>query len=234
MITQLMPKLAVATVAAVAMYVPTLGMPMLGLCIGTGGVASAAPSPTCGSDLRECLRLSAKTGIYGARYVTAEDVAKCVEAFNSCIHGTANGNPNPPTSTSGTNHSRKGLPTHFGIKHREGSFSDCRVTGDTVTCTESWEDGTDSYTGKLTGNVAGWTLTGRRTTHRHGHTPDDPGCVVDETYSGPVAYVFTPDGGATFTAGPNQRQSNFSGSCSGSNAGTTSVMQGTATWTPME
>ena len=32
-----------------------------------------------------------KTGIYGARYVTADDVAKCVEAFNACIHGGASG-----------------------------------------------------------------------------------------------------------------------------------------------
>jgi hypothetical protein len=44
---------------------------------------AAAPSLTCGGDLRECLRLSAKTEIYGARYVTAEDVARCVEAFNT-------------------------------------------------------------------------------------------------------------------------------------------------------
>ena len=60
MITRLLPKLALATVAAIAMYASTLGLPVLGSCLGKAGVADAAPSPTCGGDLRECLRLSAK------------------------------------------------------------------------------------------------------------------------------------------------------------------------------
>jgi hypothetical protein len=102
MITRLMPKLTLVTVAAVAMYVLSLGLPIPESCLRTSAVAGAAPSPTCGGDLRECLRVSAKTGIYGARHVPAEDVAKCVEAFNACIHGGASGpgNPVPPTSTS--------------------------------------------------------------------------------------------------------------------------------------
>ncbi|POX74484.1 hypothetical protein, partial [Mycobacterium kansasii] len=79
-------RLALATVAAMGLYVATLGIPMASRC---DGVAGAAPSRSCSSDLRECLRLSAKTGIYGARYVTADDVAKCVDAFNECIHGGA-------------------------------------------------------------------------------------------------------------------------------------------------
>jgi hypothetical protein len=138
-----MPKsvstLAVAAVAALALYVPTFGLfGPLGACLGTAATAAAAPSPTCGGDLRECLRLSAKTGIYGARYVTAEDVARCVEAFNACIHGGASGGgkQTPPTSTStpggGT---RKGLPQHFGIAYDGNLVSDCRVSGDAA----SWE-----------------------------------------------------------------------------------------------
>ena len=120
MVARLARKLALATVAAVGLYLAALALPISSLCLSTGGMASAAPSPTCGGDLRECLRLSAQTGIYGARYVTAADVARCMEAFNSCIHGGVSaGNPNPPTSTStGSGGSGKGLPQHFGITFR--------------------------------------------------------------------------------------------------------------------
>ncbi len=116
MVTGFLSKLAVVTVAAVGLYIPTIGLPVpLGSCLRTVGVAAAAPSQTCGGDERECLRRSAKTGLYGVRYVTPEDVAKCVEAFNACIHGTLNGggNPVPPTSTSPTGGNKtSSLPKH--------------------------------------------------------------------------------------------------------------------------
>ena len=120
MVTGFVSKLALTTVAAVGLYIPTIGLPVTpGSCLRTVGVASAAPSPTCGGDERECLRRSAKTGLYGVRYVTPEDVAKCVEAFNACIHGTLNGggNPVPPTSTSPGGRNRTTLPQHFGINY---------------------------------------------------------------------------------------------------------------------
>jgi hypothetical protein len=197
--TRLLPKLALTTAAALGVYAATLGLPMLGSC---DGVAGAAPSPTCGGDLRECLRLSAKTGIYGARYVTADDVARCVEAFDACIHGTLHGNPNPPTSTS-TGGSRKGLPQHFAIRADYGFVSDCRVDGDAVTCSQSWEtppDWVDSYTGTVTGRLSGLTVTGTQTLHQSGTL--EQGCTIDETYSGPITYTFNRDGTVKLAVGP--------------------------------
>lgn len=84
--------------AAFGLHAATLGLPASVSCFHAG----AAPSRTCGGDLRECLRLSAKTGLYGACYVTAEDVATCMEAFNACIHGTSGGGVNPPGPPGGT------------------------------------------------------------------------------------------------------------------------------------
>lgn len=236
--TKFMPKLTLVTVAAVTLYVTAIGQPPpLKSCLWTSGIASAAPSPapspTCASDLRDCLHAHVRTGLYGVRYVLPEDTSRCVEAFNACRHGSAGGggSPAPPPTTGRSN--SKGLPQHFGINHGAGGVSDCRATGDSITCTESWKTDTDSYTGEFTGKLSGLTLTGTRTTHRTGHSPGDPGCIIDEIYSGPVTYVFSPDGSATFTAGPNQRRTTFSGSCSGSNSGATEVMKGTATWSPM-
>ena len=78
--TQLLHKLALTAAAAVGLYVSTLGLPL--------PVSCAAPSPSCGGDLRECLRQSAdmRQTTFGGRYVTAEDVARCMEAFNASIH----------------------------------------------------------------------------------------------------------------------------------------------------
>jgi hypothetical protein len=95
MTTRLRSQAALAVAAAVALYVPTLGLPLPDLCTPGIGVAGAAPSPSpsCGGDLRECLRLSAdmRQTTFGGRFVTAEDVARCTDIFNSCIHGGAGG-----------------------------------------------------------------------------------------------------------------------------------------------
>ncbi|MGV1006652.1 MAG: hypothetical protein ACOYEV_18220 [Candidatus Nanopelagicales bacterium] len=233
MVTGIFPRLALVAVSAVGLYIPTLGLPIPGSCMRTGSSASATPSPACASDLRDCLRVSAREGLYGVRFVTAEDVARCMEAFNACTHGTLQGGPNPPASTSsGSGAKSASLPKRFGINHGAGAISDCRVNGDAVTCTANWKTANDSYSAEFTGTSSGLTMAGTTTTHRIGHTPEDPGCTIDENYSGPVTYIFSPDGGVTFTAGPNQRQSTFSGSCSGSNSGMTDVMKGTANWTP--
>ncbi len=97
-------KLALGTVAALGLYLTSLGLPASDSCTWTAGVAGAAPTPSrsCGGDLRECLRQSAdmRQTTFGGRYVTAEDVARCMEIFNACIHGGAGigGNPVPPGS----------------------------------------------------------------------------------------------------------------------------------------
>lgn len=99
--TRRVSKLALATVAAMGLYIPSFSLPVADSCLQTGAVASAEPSPTCGGDLRECLRLSANMHptTFGVRYVTAEDVARCMEGFEACIHGTVSGG-NPPGGAS--------------------------------------------------------------------------------------------------------------------------------------
>lgn len=101
------PKTALATLAAVGLFLP-FGAPLPGSCLRSIGVAGAAPSPTCASDLRECLRSSADMHqtTFGGRYVTADDVARCTDAFNACISGGASRGGNqsgggaiPPGST---------------------------------------------------------------------------------------------------------------------------------------
>ncbi len=219
MATGLASKLALTTVAAVGLYVATVGLSVTPhSCLRTVGVAAAVPSPTCGGDERECLRASAKTGLYGVRYVTPEDVAKCVEAFNACIHGTLHGgNPVPPTSTSAGGSNRKTLPQHFGIS--EGAWaSDCRVNGDAVTCTEtrgSLPETMDSWTGEVTGTLSGLTMTGTRITRTKSHYTAVPGCIETSEGSGPVTYVFSLSGAVTMRQGPLQWQTTRSGDCSG-------------------
>ena len=235
MITRLMPKLALATVAAVAMYVATLGLPMLGSC---NGVAGAAPSPTCGGDLRECLRLSAKTGIYGSRYVTADDVAKCVEAFNACTHGGASGggNSNPPPSTPAGGNTRKGLPAHLGIKvNGNGDASyDCRVSGESVSCTATLLapfGSVDSYVETFTGKLSGLTATGTFTGHQTGHAPVDPSCHFEQDFSGPATYAFNLDGSVVIRQGPAQAQGTYS--CGEPTSSTVDAWESTGAWTAM-
>lgn len=230
MVTNLAPKLALTSVAAIALYIPTLGLLLPGSCERTASVASAAPSPTCASDLRECLRLSAKQGLYGVRYVTADDVSRCMEAFNACTHGTlrAGGNPNPSASTSTGGDADSGLPQRFGIKTSYGS-SDCTVSGSSITCTETLTplpSGIDSLTRVVHGTLAGRTVTGTATTHQKGHYEN--GCLFDETYTDPVTYVLAPGGDVTMTFGVGQRQSTFS--CAEPTTGTTPAGEATGTW----
>lgn len=233
-VTHRVSKAVLAALSAVGMFLP-YGSPLPGSCLHTIGVAGAAPAPSCGGDLRACLRQSADLNqtTFGGRYVSADDVAMCMEAFRACISGGdgGGGSTNPPQSAaSGAGTSAASLPSRFGIDHGDGVVSDCRITENSATCTANWKTANDSYNAEFTGTLSGMTMAGTTTTHRSGHAPDDPGCAIEERYTGPVTYIFSPGGGATFTAGPNERQSTFSGSCSGSNSGTTAVVEGTATW----
>ena len=231
---KLVSTLAVASAAAVGLYIPTFGfLGPLGACERIAATASAAPSPTCAGDLRECLRLSAKTGIYGARYVEADDVAKCVEAFNACIHGSS-GNPNPPSSTSARDRG-KSLPTHFAITTSYGVVSDCRADGDAVTCTESVEGvgyGVESDTSTITGTLSGLTITGTGTSRRVGHVETDPSCGYIEDHSFPATYRFSPDGTVTISHGPSQWKITHTGSCSylDPDTGSSQSTEYTGTW----
>jgi hypothetical protein len=239
MVTGFLSKLAVVTVAAVGLYIPTIGLSIpLGSCLRTVGVASATPSPTCGGDERECLRASAKSGLSGVRYVSPEDVARCVEAFNACIHGTLNGgNPIPPTSTSPGGRGTNTLPRRFGINY-EALVVDCRVSGAAVTCTSNRQEqlpngtGTYSETGEVTATLSGLTMTG--TLKRHGTS--EGGCVSEQELSGPVTYVFSLDGTVAMREGPLQQEIVFSGDCANSPpiSSTGPVWEGTGTWSAIE
>ncbi len=70
--SKLAPKIALSTVAAAALHVPTSVSPQHDSCTWTAGVAGAAPtpSPSCGGDLRECLRQSAdmRQTTFGGRW----------------------------------------------------------------------------------------------------------------------------------------------------------------------
>ena len=237
MVIRFFPKLALATVAAVGLYVPTVGLPVpLRSCVQTVGVAAAAPSPTCGGDERECLRRSAKTGLYGVRYVTPEDVAKCVEAFNACIHGSLHGgNPAPPTSTSATGGNREGLPQHFGITYPNATY-DCRVSGETVSCTMNYDSKTatvDSWTGEVHGTLSGLTMTGTETQLAKSH--DDTGCTGTEEFSSEVTYVFDPAGKVLMRRGPveNKRTVNCPGGPNESHTETMPAAEWPANWSAL-
>ena len=199
----------------------------------TGAVASAAPSPSCGSDLRECLRQSAeiRQTTFGGRYVTAEDVARCVEAFASCIHGGASGggNPNPRTSTS-AEYNRKSLPQRFGIR-REGIITDCTTNGASLTCTETLatpiEDQEWSQT--VTGTMSGLTMTGTvKMSQRVDKISTD--CFYTAEGSGPATYVFQPDGAVEIREGPMTYNFTYGGSCAKSESVTHPEAKQIGTW----
>lgn len=215
-----MAKLALTTAAAVGLYVPTMGLPLpLDSCLRTAGIANAAPSPTCASDLRECLRQSADMhpATFGVRYVTADDVAKCTEAFNACIHGTLQGNPNPPVSPSSGNTKASSLPQHFSIKHPNGAVTDCQVSGQSLSCKEVLErtdtgmETTD--TGEISGTLSGLTMAGTWVRNINSVLHDDS-CGTDVQYSGPLTYVFNMDGTVHVSSGQSEHHVTFTGSCS--------------------
>lgn len=191
---------------------------------------------TCGGDLRECLRLSAKAGIYGARYVVADDVARCVEAFDACIHGTLHGgNPNRPPSTSAQEGSETTLPKHFRITF-DTTAMDCRTNGNAVTCTSTRQEdlpngtGTHSETGQLSGTVSGLTIVGTMT--RHGRSEAVAGCNSTQELAGPARYDFDSDGSVRTREGPIKQNNVFSGICADlpPTSDTYPAWEGTATW----
>ena len=239
---RLAPKTALSALAAVGLFLP-FGAPLPGSCLRTIGVAGAAPSPSCGGDLRECLRASADMHqtTFGGRYVTADDVARCMEAFRACSSGGASsgGNVNSPKGTSPgggtptpTSSGRKDLPSRFEMATEETAY-DCSRTGKSVECSLTSRksyDGTDSWSAKFSGELSGLSMTGKVEGHQTGHAPLNPSCRYEQDFSGPARYVFDPSGSVSVGEGPFQIQATTGGSCPGSSNFSSDAYDGTGTW----
>ncbi len=224
--TTMLSRVALITVAAVAVYAPALGLPLPESCAG--------PSPSCGGDLRECLRQSAdlRQTTFGGRYVTAEDVARCVEAFNSCIHGGASsgGNVNPPKSTPPTTEGEGALPKRFAINGQYEAY-DCSVNGAAVSCTvaaHSSAASADYWSAAITGTASGMSVTGTMTIDQR---MEANGCVMEDHGSGPWSAVFDAGGSVSLREGPFQWQRKPV-SCANWDPWTQPGYEATGTWAP--
>lgn len=153
---------------------------------------------------------------FGGRYVTAEDVSRCVEAFNACIHGgaSAGGNPVPPTSTSSEDKATGALPQRFRISSERPI--DCRLSGGTVSCTGRFQephgDGIYTETYEIAGTLSGMTMTGTLT----GRSDSTGFCVSHTDFSAKVTYTFSPGGSVEMRQGPAEMKTTYSGGCSDS------------------
>lgn len=102
MFAAMVSRLAVATVTAVGLFVPGVGLSVplgsgvaapLSTCLGSVGVAAAQPStepapdvsPSCDDNRKACMSAGAQTGIWGERYVPPEVVSMCMEAYRACV-----------------------------------------------------------------------------------------------------------------------------------------------------
>ena len=197
MALKLLPKTTLAALAAIGLFLP-FAAPLPGSCVRVIGMAGAAPSPSCSGDLRECLRASADLHqtTFGGRYVTADDVARCMDAFRSCTSGgtSRQGGSTPTKSTAGAD-SDKSLPKRFLISETESdSQHDCSRSGDALTCTETLlEPYGATLTSVLTfkGSLSGLTAAGKYSGQQ---TTEAAGCVSEQTLSGTATYAFRPDG----------------------------------------
>ncbi len=236
MTTRLLPKATLAALAAVGLFLP-FGATLPGSCLRSIGVAGAAPSPSCSGDLRECLRAKADMHPgwnFGVRYVTAEDVADCMDAFRSCTSGGARqgGNAGSPPSTSQRNRSGNNadsMPKRFTI----ADGFDCTRSGTSVNCAAPTEESSSgsTTTKKISGNLSGLTMTGTRTEHFVG--PSVNGCVSTVDYTWPLTYEFRSDGTGELTVSPGHYDQTLSGSCSGNFSEPVEGFGGAITWSPV-
>ncbi len=226
-------RVVLATVMVAGLYVPGSAAGPFAACRAT-----AAPSPSCGGDLRECLRQSAdmRETTFGGRYVTAEDVSRCMEAFNACIHGgsSTGGSQPTPTSTSadrGSSSLPQRFRTKFPVPNTPSTMvGDCQRTGNDLACTEKLEPQNEgsTWTGEVTASLSGMTATGTRTARLT--SPGTGGCTTDYRYSGPITMSFGADGSATMRWGPSQVELNWGGMCSDSRSETAPVTESTGSW----
>ncbi len=130
------------------------------------------------------------------------------------------------------------LPQRFTVTYRPGEpvAYECRITGDTVTCTvpsDPLAEGIISWTTVITGALSGPTMTGTATTDVKARRRGNPECISHQHSSGPVTYVFSPDGTVAIRHGPDQWQTTYSGNCPDNPSGyseTVQLWEGTGTW----
>lgn len=118
-----------------------------------------------------------------------------------------------------------------------GPVQDCTLTDDTVTCTASWDDPyqADTYTGSFIGTLVGLEMTGTWSTDQTGHDATNPSCLWQTETSAPITYTFHSDGTVSNRQEPGQWRTTRSGSCSGTESGTTSAGEGgSERWTVIE
>ena len=145
-----------------------------------------------------------------------------------------------PTTSTSTRSGSTGLPPmkHFLIGgDGYGPVQDCQVDGTAVTCKASWDDPyqADTYTGSFTGTLSGMEMTGTSTTNQTGHDATDPDCLWQMQTSAPLAYTFHSDGAVSNRQEPGQWRMTHSGSCSGTESGSTSAGEGgSERWTVIE
>ena len=229
--TPILAKLALVSVAAVGLYASTLGLPLPNSC--------AAPSPSCGGDLRECLRQSAdmRQTTFGGRYVTAEDVSRCMEAFNACIHGGASpgGKQAPPPSTAAEDNRGATMPQRFTVDLKYDNYSfDCQKSGAAVNCTQQGaaplaELITD--TGEIVGSLSGLTMTGTWTNHKENGSD----CVNVMDSSIPITFVFNTGGNVTIKLGAYEQRHTYRGGCASiikPNSDSLAPAEWNSTWSP--
>lgn len=228
--THLAHKTALAALAAAGVFLP------FGAVLP--GVAGAAPSSSSGAKLRECLRASADLHqtTFGGRYVTAEDVARCMEAFRPGSSGGASGGGNqaPPSNPTAGGGGNTVLPGHLQIKGDNRIITDCRVDGNSVTCTQAFSPPVPDaeWNSTVTGTLSGRTMTGtQKGTLRSG---SGAGCTSYGQHSGPVTYVFEPDGTVVMRIGPLEQNFTYSGCLTNApDQSTEPVREATGAWSPV-
>ena len=105
-----------------------------------------------------------------------------------------------------------------------GPVEECSVDEDAVACTASWDNPyqADTYTGSFSGTLSGREITGTSSTRQTGHDASDPTCLWESQTSMALTYVLNSDGTVTAREGPGQWRMTRSGSCSGTESGSSS------------
>ncbi|WP_099224452.1 hypothetical protein [Mycobacterium persicum] len=189
-------------------------------------------------------RLRPKLLLAAAAGATAWQIAGCAPGSHQSVQPTpAAPRPTAPvsTSTSSAGGGEATLPQHFEIQYGD-LVSDCRVSANSVTCNETLKNlkPTASYTGTMTGKLSGMTVTGYARSYATNPDPQSPECTGTAEMSGPISYIFRPDGTLSARWGPYQRT--FTNSCltsqpppnSGEDPNREPVSEWTATWSPIQ
>lgn len=184
-----------------------------------------------------------RTAIGPAVLIAACFLAGCGSATSTPVAETQTSVTGPsPTATSAStpNGSSTSLPPMKRFRMGGdvyGPVDDCRVDGTAVTCTASWDNPyqADTYAGRFTGTLTGLTMEGTWSTQQTGHDETDPNCRWQMETSAPITYTFSPDGTVSNRQEPGTWRMTHSGSCSGTDSGTSSAGEGSPVrWTVVE